>query len=259
MVHTGDLFDRSQPERGAWATALDTLGEVGQRVPVLMLPGNHDRLGLRRHFGDGPPGVRVVDEPAVVRLGVLRVGVIPYRREAAQWAADAAALAREGFDLLACHQSFDGARVPGFTFRAHRHAETVGPAHLPAGLRHILCGHIHTRQVTRVGAAVVVQPGSTERASFEERHEPKGYGRWSFGREVRWEFAELPARPMLVLERDGDVSQVHPGTLVKLRDAACTRETEAAVARRGGWVAPYKVRDPRQARLFGPPPPPPEG
>jgi DNA repair exonuclease SbcCD nuclease subunit len=153
--------------------------------------------------------------------------------------------------VLAAHQSFDGARVPAFTFREGGHAETVGPRHLPAGVQWILCGHIHTRQVTRLGEARIVQPGSTERASFEERAETKGYAIWTFGSTPSWEFVELQGRPMCHVASEADLGAVHPGTLVKLRGDACAREMEAEVCRRGGWVSPYKRRDPRQGRLFG--------
>jgi DNA repair exonuclease SbcCD nuclease subunit len=87
---------------------------------------------------------------------------------------------------------------------------------VPKAFAAVLAGHIHRRQVlTNVGdrsQPPVIYPGSTERTSFAERHEPKGFfeielrlddaGKWGVGRH---EFHELPARPMVDLEIDSSV------------------------------------------------------
>ncbi len=56
----------------------------------------------------------------------------------------------------------------------------------------------------------VLYPGSIERTSIAERHEPKGYMTLEVlpgddgGRLDRWTFHELPTRPMIDLEIDGE-------------------------------------------------------
>ncbi len=50
VVHTGDLFDRSQPPRRAVLAAAEWLGQVARRVPVVVMAGNHDRRGLARYL-----------------------------------------------------------------------------------------------------------------------------------------------------------------------------------------------------------------
>jgi exonuclease SbcD len=250
VLHTGDLFDRSRPPPRAVAAAVALLTEVARCVPVLVLPGNHDRRGLRAHLGGDLPGVTVVDEAAPVRLAGLRLAIVPYLPDADGWAAAAAFACHGGVDLLLAHQAFDGVRVPGFTFRVGAQADTVGAAHLPVGVRHILCGHIHPRQVVDVGEAVVVHPGSSERTSFGEREETKGTAIWELGGAPTWRFVDGATRPMHVVDGPEDLDAVGAGDLVLLRGAAQDAEVERAALARGGWVSPWAPPT-AQLPLFG--------
>ena len=162
VVHSGDLFDRSAPPPAAVAAAGAILAELGRLVPVLLLPGNHDTHGLRRHFPDGIRGVQLFDQAGTVDVRGVRIGLVPFHRDAVAWAA-----AAPECDVLVAHQSFHGAKVPGYTFRVGAGADVIGEEHLPP-TRWILCGHIHPRQIVRLGHARVVHPGSTERTAFSE-------------------------------------------------------------------------------------------
>ena len=112
-----------------------------------------------------------------------------------------------------------------------------------------MCGHIHPRQVTRLAEAQVVQPGSTERTSFSEANQTKGYALWELGRQVRWRFVDLPARPMCTLRYRSQLTGLKPGTLVRSRlphDELVDRGL-LIVARPG--VRPEQPSS-RQTRLF---------
>ena len=250
VVHTGDLFDRSRPPARAVAEAGALLEEVARRVPVVVMPGNHDRNGLHAHLGPVPAGVTIVDRPARVDVAGLRLGMIPYLPDATAWAAAAAAVCAGGVDLLCAHQAFDGARVPGFAFRVGAQADTVGPAHIPEGVDLVLCGHLHTRQIVTVGEARVVHPGSTERAAFVERDEPKGAALWDPAGALAWRWLDLPARPMHLVRGAADLDRVPPEGLVRLEGAARHPEVEREVLARGGWVEAWAAPTP-QVRLFG--------
>ncbi len=250
VVHTGDVFDRSRPPPRAVAEAAALFAELGRRVPVVVMPGNHDRRGLRAHLTNPIPGVELVDAPAVVSLGAVRRGMVPYLPNAAAWGGAAARLARAGVDALCAHQAFDGVRVPGLVFRVGKHADTVGAAHLPAGVRHVLCGHIHPRQVVTVGEARVVHPGSTERTAFSERDETKSAAVWAFGAGPTWRWIDLAARPMHVVRAEADLEGVPAEGLVRLEGEARHAEIERAVFARGGWVEAWAAPSP-QVRLFG--------
>lgn len=192
VVHTGDLFDRSQPPVTAVRAARRMLAEVAQHTPVVVVRGNHEWRGIGPALTECAPLLHVADHPQRLVLGGLALALVPHQRAALAWQHAAEAAVGPGVDLLCCHQSFEGAKVPGFRFRVGRPAETVGPQHLPARVEHILCGHIHPRQVVELGGTVVVHPGSTVPTSPAERGLFKGVARWTLGRSVRWRFDDLP-------------------------------------------------------------------
>lgn len=250
VIHSGDVFDRSHPPAAAVAHAVAAFTEVARQVPVYLIPGNHDRNGIAHHFA-GIPGVTVSDRPYTARVGEARVGFMPFLRDPDAWGHSVRRLAQQdGFDVLVAHQAFDGATVPGYRFTARPGDETIGEQHLPAGVHTVLCGHIHPRQVRRLGRATVYYPGSTERTSFSEREETKGYAVLELGATVRVDFVDLPSRSMTEIRSAGEVAQVHPGSLVRLAPTARHVDIEAAALERGGWVAPWSPPS-RQQRMFG--------
>lgn len=258
VLHTGDLFDKANPPGDAVGSAVELLHRASRRVPTVIMPGNHDRRGLKAHLMD-LPNLHICDEPTRLTFGGLALAVVPYYREADAWAAAAIEAVGPGADLLLAHQSFHGSSVPGFRFRAGVHRETVGREHLPRGVRLVATGHLHPRQTVRLGDVPVVHCGSTERTSFAEQDETKGYTLWSFDRRVTWSFMDLPTRPMRMLHDLAGLDQVAPGTLVALGPEARTPENEEAVLGSGAWLtgrpamAPRDRRPPpeRQSRMFG--------
>jgi len=223
VVHGGDVLFRSRVRRELVHRAFAPLVEVaGLGVPVVVVPGNHERSQIPFPLLAAHPQVHILDRPRTVRLeaGGLAVAVagFPFQRQEARarfprllaetgWR-DAAARIR----LLCLHQTVEGARVgpSGYTFRGG--ADVVRGRDIPAGFAAVLAGHIHRRQVLttdlagRALAAPVLYPGSIERTSAAERHEPKGFFTLELrpggagGRLERWAFHELPARPMVDLE-----------------------------------------------------------
>lgn len=260
VVHTGDLYDRSRPPGTTVAATAALLVATARRVPVVVLAGNHDRRGLSATVPLTTPGLHVVDHARHLRVAGLALAVVPFLADADGWAAAARRAVGGGADLLLCHQAVDGCQVPGFTFRARVQRDTLGERHLPPGVDHLLCGHLHPRQVVQVGHATVVMPGSTERTSFVERDQVKGAALWELERAPRWRWLDLPARPMVLVHTPADLDRVAPGVLVRVVDADA--DLEAASLDRGGWlVGPPGTAGPgprplrRQVELFGGGPP----
>lgn len=258
VLHTGDVFDKAAPPGDAIASAVELLHRASRRVPTVIMPGNHDRRGLKALLME-LPGLHICDEPTRLVFGDLALGVVPYYREADAWAHAAEEAVGGGVDLVLAHQSFHGSSVPGFRFRAGTHRETVGREHLPRGVRLVATGHLHPRQTVRLGDVPVVHTGSTERTSFSEQHETKSCTIWSFDRRVTWTWMDLPTRPMRTVHELSDLDGVAPGTLVSLAQDVRTVEHEEAVLASGAWLtgrpamAPRDRRPPpeRQSRMFG--------
>lgn len=205
------------------------------------------------HVSDTHLGAKwPVDRPARVVVRGVALAVVPFVRDAQGWATAAREAVGPGADLLVAHQAFHGARVPGFVFRVGAQVDTLGPEHVPPGIRHVLCGHLHPRQVLRVGDAVVVMPGSTERTAFSESDQTKGCARWTLGRTVAHAFVDLPARPLVCADSPADLARVVPGAIVRVGDGV----DEAEVAARGGWRVGPPQGGPRrlstpQLSMFG--------
>ncbi len=211
VVHGGDLHYRSRVPAWLAEAAMAPLRAVASRgVPVLLVPGNHERsrlpyplLALHEHL-------HVFHAPRTVHLEArgLRVAFagLPYAtgvRDRFPSLLDAARRGERSADVrvLCLHQCVEGATCgPGnFTFRDGD--DVVRRADLPRDAAIVLCGHVHRHQVLRTpGGPAVVYAGSVERTSFAEAGETKGAvvveldARGVAGTSFR----PLPTRPMLV-------------------------------------------------------------
>lgn len=258
VIHTGDLFDRSVPPKQAIVDAADRLVEIARQIPVVVIAGNHEKRGLKKLIPHGLDGLHVLDRPAQLDVGGLRLGCVPYLRESDAWAVAAAKVCKGGVDALVAHQGFDGGRVPGYTFRRHRHRDVVGEQDLPAGVTYVMSGHLHPRQTHPLGDALVVHAGSTERTSFSERLQPKGSVRWVWGDRPECRFVPHEVRPMALVGTLEEADRVMPGTWVILCKGS-NPDVQQRVLQRGGFVRPERIRRPRrgdgvkvQAGLFEP-------
>lgn len=210
VVHGGDLLYRSRVPGWLTEAALAPLRAVAASgVPVLLVPGNHERARIPHPLLAIHDGLHVFDRPrsVVVEAQGVRVAFagFPYtwdvrRRFREVLAAATRDVPRADIRVLCLHQCIECATCgPGnFTFR---HGPDVIPAaDLPRDVAAILSGHIHRHQVLRLpGCAPVIYSGSIERTSFAEASESKGFvlltltpsGLGGF------EFQPLPARPMV--------------------------------------------------------------
>lgn len=222
VVHGGDLLYRSRVRASLVDRALAPLRRVADAgVPVLLLPGNHERGAIPFPLLAAHEGLHVFRNPStfVIERRGLRVAFagFPCARDvrrscpgllAATGLGDVEADVR----VLCIHQCIEGAVCgppPGFTFRDGD--DVVRAADLPA-VAVVLCGHVHRHQVLRRDLrgrplpAPVVYAGAVERTSFAERDEVKGFVMATVaagppaGRLVSCEFRPLPARPMRVHE-----------------------------------------------------------
>jgi len=220
LVHGGDLFFRSRVPAAIVDRAyamLERLASDG--IPIVIVPGNHERSNLPASLWLAHPRIHVLADPRTIvfDVGGMRVAVagfpsvregvrprFPSLLEATGWRENEA-----GLRLLVLHQAIEGAQVgpTGYTFR--HGADVIPRAALPPEFDAVLAGHIHRAQIlyrSRPDRSFlpVVYPGSTERTSFAERLETKGFyeieavPRPERGRPgLAFEFVPLPARPMV--------------------------------------------------------------
>jgi DNA repair exonuclease SbcCD nuclease subunit len=223
VLHGGDLLYRSRVPASLTHSALQPLLRVADAgVPVLLVPGNHERSAIPHPLLAAHPRLHVFHGPSTVvieRRG-LRVAFAGFPHARGVRAAFPALLAATRYReveadarILCIHQCVEGATCgppPGFTFRDGD--DVVRTSDLPEDVAVVLCGHVHRHQVLqrdlrgRPLTAPVVYAGSVERTSFAERGEAKGFVMAEVasgvrgGRLVACEFRPLPARPMRVHE-----------------------------------------------------------
>jgi DNA repair exonuclease SbcCD nuclease subunit len=223
VIHGGDLFFRSRvPEAVVDLVYGELLAFAENGIPLVIVPGNHERSRLPVSLFLRHPGIHVFDAPTTIRfcLGDARVALAGFpsvrrnvRKDFQELLADTG-LDDEPADvrLLCLHQTIEGASVGpvGYTFRSGH--DVIRQRDLPGSLHAVLAGHIHRHQVLRGKIAggqapPVIYPGSTERTSFAEADETKGFCTLGFERSSggEWclegvDFAALPARPMVTVE-----------------------------------------------------------
>lgn len=176
VLCAGDLFDEPSPDPEWWQPVAKKLAAWRARIPVFLLPGNHDPLqpGSVYHSGHGfrhalPPWVRVVDDDSfTARLNDAAVlHAKPCRSSAGQDDPALALPAREPgdpqirigmvhgstFDYVECQTNFpisrDAAAQRGFDYLA------IGDTH-------------SFRVVPPDARPPVVYPGAPEATSFDE-------------------------------------------------------------------------------------------
>ncbi len=226
VVHGGDVLFRSKVRPRLVQMAFEPMMAVADAgVPVVVVPGNHERSAIPYPLLASHPEIHILSHPRTVRLELrghaVAVAGFAFERDDVRGRFEAL-VPRTGWDaepadvrLLAIHQTVEGAQVGpvGYTFR--RGGDVVRGRDLPAGFAAVLAGHIHRRQVLtadlagRLLAAPVLYPGSVERTSVAERHEPKGYMTLEIAPDAErggvlesWTFHRMPARPMVDVDFD---------------------------------------------------------
>lgn len=215
VVHGGDVFDRSKPVPSLAYQAFEPLRRVADRgVPVFIVPGNHERARLPHIRFAQHPGIHVFDKARTIVTSVRGVTValagFPYEHDVRPrfpailretgWS-DVVAEVR----LLCIHHCVEGATVGPADFVFTGSADVVRHRDIPPAFGAVFSGHIHRHQVLttdlarRPLATPILYPGSLERTAFAEMGERKGFMlvRVSAAQGVRWDFRELPVRPMI--------------------------------------------------------------
>lgn len=185
VLHGGDLLYRSRVPAWLAEAALAPLRAIADSgIPVLLLPGNHERGQVTHPLLALHRNLHVFDRPRTVVLeaGGVRAAFagFPHARDVrdrfAALLGDATAGALDADVRLLClHQCVEGAACGPVDFTFRDGPEVVPRSALPAHFDAVLCGHVHRHQVLRAtGVPPVIYAGSTERTSHAEARETKG-------------------------------------------------------------------------------------
>ena len=240
VVHGGDLLYRSRVPAWVAEAALAPLKRVASSgVPVLLVPGNHERGRIPYPLLAVHEGLHLFDRPRSIVLEAhgVRAAFIgfPYtcdiRRRFREVLAEARGKSAADVRVLCLHHCVEGASCgPGnFVFRSG--ADVIRTADLPRDVAVTLCGHIHRHQVLEpAGRGPVLYAGSVERTSFAEAPENKGFIILQLTRSGLgpFEFRPLPARPMVT--RAVSFGTTHPAEVhARLATALASTPPDAVV------------------------------
>lgn len=249
VIHGGDLFFRSKVPTPIIDLVYEHLLEfAGHGIPLFIVPGNHERSRLPQLEKLNHPLIHVFDKPRSFDISINHHNVcisgFPFHRHnirknflkqvaATEWQRSPADLR-----LLCMHQTVEGAKVGPSDYTFTGGDDVIPFDYLSDDFDLYLSGHIHRRQIlsARQGDISVIYPGSTERTSFAEKEEPKGFfdivlqnenGKWITSGMT---FKKLPTRPMVDLTLDPSVTkdnldetirqkakQFQPDSIVRLR------------------------------------------
>jgi DNA repair protein SbcD/Mre11 len=227
VIHGGDILFRSKVPPQLVQMAFEPLQRLADKgVPIYIVPGNHERSKIPYRLLASHPNIHIFVRPKTFYLELkgftLAIAGFPYVRDnvrrnflnvlaETQWHSkphDAA--------LLCIHHCVEGSAIKQgnkmYFFRYN--PDVIKIAELQQPFAAVLSGHIHRFQVLNQDlmgnpmAVPVIYPGSTERTSFIEKDEAKGYiimelekGCDGFpgGTLKHWQFFPLPNRPMIQL------------------------------------------------------------
>ena len=214
VIHGGDLFYRNRIPDSLISKAFQPLLAIADSgIPIYLVPGNHERSEIRPTLFDVHPLIHIFNKPRTFKRIVGRTTVslsgFPFCRENIrdkfQYLLEDTGWHRTpgSIRLLCMHQAVEGAAVgtQHYTFRYG--SDVVRGSDIPHHVDAVLSGHIHRFQVLRrsLGGdmlpAPVMYPGATERTSFAERIEEKGFLTVQLSESgLTYQFRPLPTRRM---------------------------------------------------------------
>jgi DNA repair exonuclease SbcCD nuclease subunit len=247
VVHGGDVFDRSRVLPSLAYQAFEPLVRVADRgVPVFIVPGNHERSTLPHLRFAKHPGVHVFDRArtCVAEVNGTRLALSGFPYEQAVRTRFPAVLRETKWSeteadirVLCVHQCVEGSTVGPADFTFTSAGDVIRHRDVPSEFAAVLSGHIHRRQAVttdltgRPLSTPVLYPGSIERTATAEIGEVKGYMVLTLAasQPARWEFRDLPARPMI--RRDIDAGGMRGEELAALVERVIAESPADAVLR----------------------------
>ena len=216
FIHSGDLFNKYYIPREILDELIQPMLDLSRvEIPVVVIPGNHERSEFPFDLFHGVAGVFVFDHPKTISfdLGEYSVGIagFPFIRNDSRRTFLKALLeteygdVRSDFNMLVTHQAFDEASVGpvDFTFKAGR-LDTASRQTLPLDFEYVAAGHIHRYQILShplKPQLKFVYPGSTQRMSFAEMYEEKGFVEAELlNNRIETRFIPLPTYEMEIVE-----------------------------------------------------------
>ncbi len=178
LLHGGDIFNRSKPRKKVVKRTYEIIQDLLEAdIGFLVAPGNHERSKLPATLLRYHPKSHFFFAMTSVDFDVCTIVGFPFEPNLGGATQTKLSNLVKQLDqkscLILCHQLFDGSEFGPHKFRFSITHGAIDPLLFPQNVKLIVTGHIHRAQALMNG--FVVYPGSTERTSFVEVIEPKGF------------------------------------------------------------------------------------
>lgn len=231
IIHGGDIFFRSKVSPVIVENTFNSLHKIADSgIPIYMVPGNHERSWIPQTLFHQHKNIHIFDSPKTFSIskGQLNINISGFpnmrngiRRRFPEILQKINSSKNEATTNILCfHQSVEGASVGPNNYTFKNAPDTIACKDIPHDYDIILSGHIHRHQFISKNSQGIPLPsqilysGSTERTSFAEKDEDKGYIKLEVklprGRKkaaVQWSFVKLKSRPMIKLALNLDELQ----------------------------------------------------
>ena len=222
LIHGGDLFYRSKIPPVIIDQVYQRLIEFSKcRIPLFIVPGNHERSILPPSIFFENPYLNIFKTLKTYQIHLndnssppdIALTGFPYQKNIRSKFPEIInkikpLLLKSQLNLLCMHHIVEGATIGPKNYKFRTGEEVIKKDDLPSNFQAILCGHIHQRQVLWKNSDTknipIIFSGSTERTSFAEKDEPKGFYLIEFSKRTKWEldsfnFIILKTRPMEII------------------------------------------------------------
>ena len=214
LLVAGDLYDRVNPRNPARVQVIRAFRRIhSEGVRIFVIGGNHD---TPRSVEEGASPLHELDAAGYARFfsKVSEADAETFEVEGYRVCVSGASynhallcevdplevikLPSEGdVNIAMLHYNYAPARVPPMW-----RAPTIKETSVPRDIHYLALGHYHRRYEARVGITHVVYPGGTERRTFAEEGEPKGFAYVELSEEgvQKLSFIETRPRPLKTVE-----------------------------------------------------------
>lgn len=203
----GDVFDTIRPSNATRAKVMNLFRSLYEaNIKIFVVSGHHD---TPRSIEEGASPLAVYgnsgyihffenpSEPECVtlevdgnKISILGLSHNPLHQAGEDPMSKLQVKPEGRFNILLTHSPIQG--FGGWI----GNEPVIRTSSIPEGFQLVVAGHFHNHQSKKFGGTEIVYPGSTERASFAEEEEDKGFVWLEFNKDVlSKEFMKTSARP----------------------------------------------------------------
>ena len=201
ILHSGDLFDSIRPSNRTLGFAMEQFLRLSREgIPIVIIAGNHSMPRIREtgsvfRLFDHIEGVHCIYRGGYekIRIGDMTVHGLPYGEGDGYLSQlDSITSTDSRYNVMMLHAGVSSLKA----FQNHNtNEQVIEDSHLQKNMDYVALGHYHGYQKILDNA---YYSGSTERFSFSEARQEKGYLVIDLDK-VTKEFVSLPARKMIDL------------------------------------------------------------